>query len=181
MQVSRVYIANLVCKWFGHLSLMPNGWLYFVNEEGFTELFCQSSEPGGDQLLFKTPAGMGERALTEGFSSLCLLLHCEPRVAASFIASQREKHPRNPVTYCVQRSPPLKRLRFVPCAVFVCRMSQEIREKAMYTKNIKNNKKIQTQFSCFQPRKLNLCQYCCIFSRDFFPCNYWRFFGAGKI
>lgn len=47
---------------------------HFVNEESFTELFCQSPEPGGDQLLFQTLAAAGERALAEGFGSLGLPL-----------------------------------------------------------------------------------------------------------
>lgn len=133
MQVSRVYVANLLCKWFGRLSLMPDGCLYSLWKWGEFH-WALLPEPKGDQLQFKTPAATGERALAEGFSSFCLLLRCKPRVAPTFIASQREKHPRNPVTYSVQRSLPLKHLQFVPCAVFVCHMSREIREKVMYTK-----------------------------------------------
>lgn len=95
-----------------------------------------------------------------------------------FAASQREHHPRNPSTYCAQRSPPLKHLRFVPCAVFVCHMSQEIREKAMYSpQDYYMYVYIQTQFLCFQPGKWNLYQFCCMFSRDrfLFFCNHWGF------
>lgn len=115
----------------------------------FTELFCQSLEGTNfcSRLLLPQGKGVWQRALAPPACSN----------AASVIASRREKHPTNPGTYCAQWSPPLRHLRFVPRAVCVCHMSQESREKAMYTKRIKNykkkKKKFQAQFPCFQPRK----------------------------
>lgn len=139
-QVNRVYIANLVRKWFGHLSLMPNGCSYSLCEWGefhwaiLSELqtwFCSRTE----QLEQKDqgPSSVQDSCSHRGAVLLPVLaLLCKSPAAPQFIASQREKHPRNPATYCGQRSLPPKHLRIVPCAVFVCHMSQEIREKAAY-------------------------------------------------
>lgn len=112
-------------------------WPFIIKAKGVPWLTWQakrmslssSARVGGDQLLLETPAAPGERGLAEGCGSLCLLL------SASFIASQREKHPRSPSTYCARWSPPPEHLRFVPHAACACHISQESREK---TKTIKN-------------------------------------------
>ena len=134
-QVSRVYIANLVCKWFSRLSLMPNGCLYWHCKWG-EFYWALLPEPRA----WRGPASVLDSCCHEGEGSgrgvgLPLLAPVLwPLTVPNFIASQREKHPRNPVTYCVRWSLPLKHLQFVPCAVFVCHRSEEITEKAMYTK-----------------------------------------------
>lgn len=110
-----------------------------VNEEGFAQLFCQSPEGTNfcSRLLLLWGKGLLQRALAP---SACSHTASQEWLPTSLLPKGRSTN-RNPVTYFVQRSPPLKHLQFVPSAVFVCRMSQEIREKAMYTKNIKNSKK----------------------------------------
>lgn len=112
----------------------------FVNEESFTEFFCQSPEPGGDQLLFRTPAATGKRALAEGFGSLCLLLRCVPPAVPNFIASQREKQKLSHLlrtAISATKTPPVCSMR----CFRLSHVSRDQRESHVYQKNLKIIKK----------------------------------------
>lgn len=101
--VNRVYIANLVRKWFGHLSLMPNGCSYSLCEWGefhwavLSELqtwFCSRTEQNSlnrrtkDQVLFKILALTGEQ-----FCSLCLPCSASHRLLPSSLLPKGRNTP----------------------------------------------------------------------------------------
>lgn len=170
---SRVSIANLVCTWFGHLSLMSNRCLYSFCKWGECH-WALLPEPGGDQLLLQIAAAVAERA--EGVSSLSLILCCEPLAGPNSIAPQTPSHLLR-TAISATKTPPVCSMR----CFRLSHVSRDQRESHVYQKEYLKIIQKSKPSSHVSNHGKEICVNIAVYFLEFvflFSCDYWVFFSA---